>query len=296
MSVISNIGKSKSYFIQALVVSIFLLYIIRLFYLQVINDDYKELAADRAYRKITIYPDRGPMYDRNGKLVVYNQPNYDIMVVTQEIKNFDTLGFCDLVGIDRETFDKTLKKLKQKQGYAPWLPSVFITNLSGEEIGRIEELLYKYPGFFSQIRTVRKYNYAAGAQLLGYVAEVDSNDIKNNKGYYKSGDYIGKSGIEKSYENILRGDNGYKYMVVDAKGNLLGRLGDGDNDKAATAGKPITLSIDIELQLYAEQLMQNKRGAVVAIEPSTGEILCLVSSPTYDPNLLTGSQRTKNFG
>lgn len=296
MSVISNIGKSKSYLIQAIIVSVFIIYISRLLYLQVINDNYKELAADRAYRKITVYPDRGPMYDRNGKLIVYNQPNYDIMVVTQEMKNFDTLGFCELVGMDKETFSKTMKKMKQKPGYEPWLPSVFMTNISGDEIGRIQELLYKYPGFFSQIRTVRKYNYPSAAQLLGFVAEVDSNDIKKNYGYYKSGDYIGKSGIEKSYEKILRGDNGLKYMVVDAKGNLIGSLGDGSNDKPSVAGKPITLSIDIELQMYAEQLMQNKRGAVVAIEPSSGEILCLVSSPTFDPNLLTGSLRTKNYG
>ncbi|MBC8047282.1 MAG: penicillin-binding protein 2, partial [Fimbriimonadaceae bacterium] len=296
MSVLSNIGKSKSYFIQALIVVVFLVYIIRLLYLQVINGDYKELAADRAFRKVTIYPDRGPMYDRNGKLIVYNQPNYDIMVITQQIKNLDTLSFCELVGINKETFIKTIKNLKQKQGYASYLPSVFISNLSGEEVGRIEELLYQYPGFFTQIRSVRKYNYPAAAQLLGYVTEVDSNDIKNNEGYYKSGDYIGKSGVEKSYEELLRGDNGYKYMVVDAYNRVVGSLGKGDNDKKSIAGKQLTLTVDIELQYYAEQLMQNKRGALVAIEPSTGEILCLVSSPTYDPNLLTGSQRTKNYG
>jgi penicillin-binding protein 2 len=295
MSIVGDIGKSKSYLIQAIIISVFVIYIARLLYLQVINNDYKELAANRAYRKVTIYPDRGAMYDRNGKLIVSNQPSYDIMVVTQEIKQLDTAGFCSLVGIDLETFIKTMKKVKQRQGYAPWLPSVFMTNLSSTEIGRIEELLYKYPGFFSQIRAVRKYEYAAAAQLLGYVTEVDSNDIKNNAGYYKSGDYIGKSGIEKSYEKLLRGVNGYKYMVVDAKGNIIGSLGGGDNDTKAIAGKTLTLSIDIELQQYAEQLMQNKRGAVVAIEPATGEILCLVSSPSYDPNMLTGSQRTINF-
>lgn len=295
MSIIGNIGRSKSYFIQALVVVIFLVYISRLLYLQVINDDYKELAADRAYRKVTVYPDRGPMYDRNGKLIVYNKPNYNLMVVMQQVKNLDTLGFCQLTSIDKETFIKTMKKIKQQRGYASYLPSVFISNLSGEQIGRIEELLYKYPGFYSEIRTVRQYEYSAGAQLLGYVTEVDSNDIKNNNGYYRSGDYIGKSGIEKSYEKLLRGDNGYKYMVVDAYNRVVGSLGSGDNDKKAIAGKTLTLSIDIELQQYAEQLMQNKRGAVVAIEPSTGEILCLVSSPTYDPNLLTGSNRTKNY-
>lgn len=295
MSVIENIGKSKSYLIRALIVAIFLIYIIRLCYLQVINDDYKELAADRAFRKVTIYPDRGPMYDRNGKLIVYNQPNYDLMVITHQMKNFDTIAFCELTGIDKISFEKQMKKIRQKPGFASYLPSVFMSNLSGEDAGRIQEMLYKYPGFFTQIRTVRKYNYAAAAQLLGYVTEVDSSDIKNNNGYYKSGDYIGKSGIEKSYEKLLRGDNGFKYMVVDASNRIVGSLGNGDNDKKAIAGKTLTLGIDIDLQVYAEQLMQNKRGAIVAIEPSTGEILCLVSSPNYDPNLLTGSNRTKNY-
>ncbi|MBC8173361.1 MAG: penicillin-binding protein 2 [Chitinophagales bacterium] len=296
MSVISDIGKSKSYFVQALVVSVFIIYIIRLLYLQVINNDYKELAADRAFRKVTVYPDRGPVYDRNGKLIVYNKPNYNLMVLTSQVKNLDTLGFCELVGLDKTTFDKYMKKIKQQKGYSPLLPAVFMSNLSGTDLGRIEELLYQFPGFFPEIRTVRQYEYPAAAHILGYVTEVDSIDIKNSLGYYKSGDVIGKSGVEKSYEKLLRGEKGYKYMVVDAYNRVVGSLGKGDNDKIATAGKTLALTIDIELQYYAEQLMQNKRGAIVAIEPATGEILCMVSSPSYDPNLLTGSDRTKNFG
>ncbi|MFN3939503.1 MAG: penicillin-binding protein 2, partial [Chitinophagales bacterium] len=284
--------KNRSYVIQAFITAVFLIYIIRLLYLQVINKDYAELAKDRAYRKVTVYPDRGPVYDRNGNLIVYNEPIYNLMVVPYQVKQMDTMRFCELLQIDKETF---IKKMREARAFSSLHASVFISQISAEEFGKIEEFLYQFKGFFPEIRTVRKYPYASGAHVLGYVTEVDSNDIKRSNGYYKPGDYIGKSGVEKYYEEILRGQRGYKNMVVDAYNRVVGSLGKGENDVPAVAGKTLTLTLDIELQKYAELLMQNKRGAVVAIEPATGEILALVSSPTYDPNMLVGSKRTKNF-
>lgn len=284
--------KSRSYVIQVLIASVFVIFIIRLLYLQVINKDYAELAKDRAFRKVTVYPDRGPIYDRNGNLIVYNEPIYNLMVVPYQVKQMDTLRFCELLQIDKETF---IKKMKEARAFSSLHASVFISQISAEEFGKIEEFLYQFKGFYPEIRTVRKYPYASGAHVLGYVTEVDSNDIKRSNGYYKPGDYIGKSGVEKYYEEILRGQRGYKNMVVDAYNRVVGSLGKGENDVPAVAGKTLTLTLDIELQKFAELLMQNKRGAVVAIEPSTGEILALVSSPSYDPNMLVGSKRTKNF-
>lgn len=284
--------KSRRIVIQLFIASVFLIYIIRLLYLQVINKDYAELAEDRAYRKVTIYPDRGPIYDRNGKLIVYNEPIYNLMVIPYQVRLIDTARFCELLQIDKETF---IQKMKEARNYSSLHASVFISQISAEDFGKIEEFLYEFKGFFPEIRTVRKYPYASAAHVLGYVTEVDSNDIKRSNGYYKPGDYIGKSGVEKYYEELLRGQRGYKYMVVDAYNRVVGSLGQGENDIPVVAGKTLTLTLDIELQQYAELLMRNKRGAVVAIEPSTGEILAMVSSPYYDPNILVGSKRTKNY-
>ncbi|MBK7107724.1 MAG: penicillin-binding protein 2 [Chitinophagales bacterium] len=284
--------KNRRIVIQILIISVFMIYIIRLLYLQVINKDYAELAKDRAYRKVTVYPDRGPMYDRTGKLIVFNEPIYNLMVIPYQVKQMDTMRFCELMQIDKEAF---ITKLQDAKKYSSLHASVFISQISAEDFGKIEEFLYEFKGFFPEIRTVRKYPYPTAAHVLGYVTEVDSNDIKRSNGYYKPGDYIGKSGVEKYYEELLRGQRGYKNMVVDAYNRIVGSLGQGENDLPVVAGKTLTLTLDIELQQYAELLMQNKRGAIVAIEPSTGEILAMVSSPSYDPNMLVGSKRTKNY-
>ena len=284
---------NKAWIIRGIIVLIFLVYLIQLLWMQVITNDYAQLAKDRTVRKVTVYPDRGQIFDRNGKLIVLNKPIYNLMVVPSQVREMDTAKFCSLLNIDREYFDKKLGAAKK---FSSLHASIFYPQLSGEEYARIEELIYQFPGFFAEIRTVRGYPYPSAAHVFGYVAEVDSANIKASDGYYVSGDYIGKSGIEKSYEWLLRGERGSRHMVVDAHNRLVGTLGNGNLDQPAVAGKDVRLTLDIELQQFAEALMQGKRGAVVAIEPSTGEILCLVSSPSYDPNDLSGSIRAKNFG
>jgi len=291
MAIIDN-TKSRSYVIQGIIVGIFVVYLIRLFYLQIIDDTYKQIADDRGIRKEQVDPDRGQIFDRTGKLIVYNEPSYKLMVVPSQVEKIDTVRFCEIIGIDKEQF---IKKMKDAKSFSRVRESVFLSQISAEEFGRIEEYLYEFKGFYTAISPVRKYAYPSAAHLLGYVAEVDSNDIKKSDGYYRNADVIGKSGVEKSYENLLRGQKGYKNIVIDRFGRDVGRLNNGSEDIAPVAGKNLTLTIDIELQTYAEQLMANKRGALVAIEPSTGEILALVSTPSYDPNMLVGSARTKNF-
>ena len=291
MAVIENL-KPRSYIVQGLIVAIFIIFFIRLFYLQIIDDTYKQIADDRGIRKEQVDPDRGQIFDRNGKLIVYNEPSYKLMVVPSQVKNIDTTRFCEIVGVDKAFF---IKKMKEARSYSRMRESVFLSQISADEFGRIEEYLYEFKGFYTAISPVRRYAYPAAAHLLGYVAEVDSNDIKKSGGYYRNADVIGKSGVEKSYENLLRGQKGYKNIVIDRFGREVGPLNDGSEDIAPIAGKNLTLTIDIELQAYAEQLLANKRGALVAIEPATGEILAIVSSPNYDPNLLVGSLRTKNF-
>ncbi|MFI5171894.1 MAG: penicillin-binding protein 2 [Chitinophagales bacterium] len=291
MAVIENL-KPRSFVIQGMIVAIFAIFFIRLFYLQIIDDTYKQIADDRGIRKEQVDPDRGQIFDRNGKLIVYNEPSYKLMVVPSQVKNIDTVRFCSIVGVEKEYF---IKKMNEAKTFSRMRESVFLSQISAEEFGRIEEYLYEFKGFYTAISPVRKYAYPAAAHLLGYVAEVDSNDIKKSGGYYRNADVIGKSGVEKSYEQLLRGQKGFKNIVIDRFGREVGLLNDGSEDIAPIAGKNLTLTIDIELQTYAEELLANKRGALVAIEPATGEILAIVSSPGYDPNLLIGSARTKNF-
>ncbi|MBK8344895.1 MAG: penicillin-binding protein 2 [Bacteroidetes bacterium] len=270
-----------------------MIFFIRLFYLQVIDDTYKQIADDRGLRKQQVDPDRGQILDRNGKLIVYNEPSYKLMVVPAQVGVIDTARFCEILGIDKAYFVRKMKDAIFLNSRVK--ESVFMSQISAEDFGRIEEYLYEFKGFYPAISPVRKYTYPCAAHLLGYVAEVDSNDIKKSNGYYRNADMIGKSGVEKSYEYLLRGQKGYRNVVIDRFGREVGPLNNGEEDVAPIAGKNLTLTIDIELQQYAEQLLANKRGALVAIEPSTGEILALVSTPSYDPNMLVGSARTKNF-
>ncbi len=285
-------SKPRRFLIQGIIIAIFLIFIAKLFYLQVVDDTYKQIAEDRGIRKVQIDPDRGQIFDRNGKLIVYNEPSYKLMVVPSQVKNIDTGVFCGMLNIDKEYF---VKKMKEARNFSQVRESVFMSQISAEEFGRIEEYLYQFNGFYPSISPVRKYPYGTAAHLLGYVAEVDSNDIRKSNNYYRNSDPAGKSGIEKSYELILRGQKGYKNIVVDRFNREVGPLNNGSEDIPPVAGKNITLTIDIELQNYAEKLFANKRGALVAIEPATGEILAIVSSPAYDPNLLVGSERAKNF-
>lgn len=278
------------------VVFIVLIFIARLFYLQVVENNYKAWADSNAFLKKTIYPSRGMIYDRNGQLLVFNQPAYDVMMIMREVQPFDTIDFCHTVGITKEIFDKRISDIKNRRlnpGYSSYVPQVFMTQLSSQEYGVLQEKLYKFPGFYIQNRTIRDYNYPNAAHLLGNVGEVNPKDLQEDD-YYVQGDYAGRAGVERSYEKELRGVKGVEILLRDAHGRIKGKYEDGAHDMEPLSGKSLTLSIDIELQAYGEQLMRNKKGSIVMIEPETGEILCMVSSPTYDPRMLVGRQRGSN--
>lgn len=290
--------ENRKYVLIASVLLVLLIFIIRLFSLQILNNDYKAWADSNAFLKRTIYPARGIIYDRNGKLLVYNQPTYDVMIIMREVQEFDTLDFCNIVGITKDQFLDRVKDVKNKRlnpGYSSYVPQVFISQLSAQECGVLQEKLYKFPGFYIQNRTIREYNYPNGALLLGDLGEVSVSDLKADD-YYVRGDYSGRSGIEKSYEKELRGIKGMEILLRDAHGRIKGKYEEGKHDLPPISGKNLTLSIDMDLQAYGEKLMQNKLGGIVMIEPSTGEVLCLVSSPTFDPNLLVGRLRGKHHG
>ena len=272
-------------------IAVGLIFILRLFYLQVIDKSYVLSANNNVYRNITQYPARGLIYDRFGKLIVINEAAYDLMVVPKEVRKIDTLELCGLLGINLDGF---LKRMEKATTFSPFQPSIFEKQISKETYGFLEEKLYKYAGFYIQTRTLRKYPQKAAASVLGYVGEV-SPYILEKKSYYKQGDYIGISGLERYYEKELRGKKGLKIRMVDVFNREVGSYHNARYDTAAVIGSPLYTSIDIDLQAYGELLMKNKRGSIMAIEPATGEILAMVSSPTYDPNLLVGRERSKNY-
>ncbi len=291
-----NLEKRK-YVIGGFILLIALIYIIRLFDLQINDEKYKQSANSNAFLKKTVYPSRGLIYDRNGELVVFNQPAYDVMLIPRDVQPFDTLDFCHTLNITREQFDKRLADMKDKRlnpGYSSYTPQRLISQLSVQDYGRLQEKLYRYPGFFVQKRILRQYYHPTAANVLGNIREVSKADIERDD-YYSPGDYTGDLGIEKSYESYLRGVKGVEILIRDARGRIQGRYEDGAHDITPISGRDLRLSLDIKLQQYAESLMVGKRGAVVAIEPATGEILCLVSMPTYDPTLLVGRQRGENY-
>jgi penicillin-binding protein 2 len=274
-----------------------LIMVIKLFYVQVVSDTYKTSADSNSQRKEVIYPSRGLIYDRNGKLLVSNQAVYDIMIIPREVHEFDSVDFCNTVGIDMPTlrnYFSILRRDIRRHRTSIYKSSVFIKQLSSERYAMLQEKLYKMPGFYGQRRTLRKYEYPVAAHVLGYVGEVNEGIINKNS-YYEQGDYIGISGIESSFEEYLRGHKGINYLMVDVLGLVKGHVQDGALDTVAISGKDLTLSLDVELQEYGERLMRGKTGSIVAIKPSTGEILCMVSAPSYDPSLLIGRDRSVNF-
>ena len=290
-----NLEKRK-YVIGGSVVVIVLIYLIRLFTLQIMSEDYKKNADSNAFLNKTQYPSRGVMYDRNGKLLVYNQPAYDVTMVMKEVVNLDTLDLCRTLNITPEYFKRRIREMKDRRsnpGYSPYTHQVFMTQLSAEECGVFQEKLFKFPGFYIQRRTIRQYNYNSAAHVLGDIAEVSKRDIEADD-YYVRGDFIGKQGVERSYEKQLRGEKGVEILLRDARGRIQGRYMDGKYDKTPVPGKNLKLGIDVELQMLGERLLEGKIGSIVAIEPETGEILCMVSSPTFDPRLMVGRQRGKN--
>ncbi len=287
---------------RTIVISLIILFIgitfaIKLFILQVYDPSYKYSAESNTRREIVNFPARGLIYDRNGQLIVSNQADYDLMVVPRELKPMDSVTFCKALDIDmsdlRALFANMKAKLRNKK-ISHIKPSIFYKQLSAKQYGYLQEKLYKFDGFFVQRRTLRKYEFPNAAHILGYIGEVGPQDIKRDD-YYATGDYHGINGIESTYEKFLRGEKGYKYVLVDVHGREKGAFRDGEYDIPAEAGKDISLSIDIDLQQYGENLMANKIGAIVALEPKTGEILTMISSPTYNPSLLVGKKRAGNF-
>lgn len=287
----------RRWVVAAILLAIAAVYFVRLFALQIGDSSYKESADSNAFLKKTIYPSRGLMYDRNGELIVYNMPAYDVMIIPKDVADFDTVDFCNTLNITREQLLQRIADMKdthKNPSYSAYSPQVLIPHLSPRDYGRLQEKLYRFSGFFIQQRILRQYNTHAGGNLLGDLREVSQTDIDGDD-YYSAGDYMGDLGIERSYEKYLRGQKGLEIIIRDALGRLHGKYDQGRHDIPPVSGRDLKLSIDIKLQEYAESLMVGKRGAIVAIEPKTGEILCLVSSPSFDPALLVGKDRGKNY-
>lgn len=282
---------NRKYVIISMFGFVVLVFTIRLFYLQVIDQSSKLSASNNVLRYVTKYPARGLVFDRNGKLLVYNEAAYDLMIIPNQISEFDTTELANMLDLSKQQISDRIKKAKK---YSYYKPSVFEKQLSAKTYAPLQEKLYKYKGFFAQTRTLRRYPEKIAANILGYVSEV-TDKITKKDNYYKSGDYIGYEGIEKSYEQVLRGKKGMEIFMVDVHNRIKGRFKKGKYDTIAVHGGNIGLTIDSDLQKYGEQLMINKIGGIVALDPSNGEILALVSSPSYNSELLVGRVRSDNY-
>lgn len=283
---------SRKYVIIAAVLFITAVFVLRLFWIQVVDDKWKATAANMAERKMTVYPGRGLVYDRKERLLVANTPVYDLMVVPREVKAFDTLAFARLIGVTPEDLRK---RLGDAAAYSRYKPSIIEKQIPAGQFSAISVHLHKYPGFFGQSRTLRTYPPRVAAHLLGYLSEVDARKVAEDP-YYKPGDVIGVGGLEQYYEPQLRGRRGVSYVLVDVHNNIKGSFKEGRYDTLAVEGQDLFTGIDLDMQRLGEQLMRNKKGSIVALDPRTGEVLCLVSSPAYDPELLVGRVRNTNYG
>lgn len=286
-----DIFSKRRFIIAGIILGVGLIFLVRLFTLQITNETYKQFATRNVLRKVIVYPARGLIYDRNKKLMVYNKAAYDLMIVPREVKPFDTTELCQILQIERKDIREAIQKAKH---YSYYKPSLIAGQIPPEIYAPLQEKLYKYPGFFVQSRTLREYPNKSAAQVLGYVGEVNQRIIENDR-YYRSGDYIGVSGLEKAYEKELRGVKGVSNYLVDVHNRIKGHYNNGTADTTAILGKNLLTGLDASLEAYAELLMTNKKGAIVAIEPATGEIILMVSAPSYDPNLLVGRQRSANY-
>lgn len=289
---------NRQYVIGGIIILVVLIYIIRLFGLQIIDQSTRDQADNNALLKQTIYPSRGLIYDRNGKLLVSNQPIYEVTIILREMGNdFDTIGFCRTLDITREAYESRLEEIKDKKknrGYSKYTPQLFLSHLTKNDIAPLQESLYRFPGVQIRKRTLREYTYNSAAHVLGSIGEVNQRDIDNDN-YYQSGDYSGRDGIERVYEKDLRGEKGVEILMRDSKGRIQGKFKDGEEDVPAHTGKNITITLDIDLQQITERLFAGKIGSAVAIEPSTGEVLAMVSNPAWNPQLLVGKNRSKNY-
>ena len=281
----------RKFIIAGIILAVAAIFVLRLFTIQITNRTYKQFATRNVLRKIITFPARGLIYDRDLALMVYNKAAYDLMFIPREAKAFDTTELCRIVQLDRLELRESIKKAKQ---FSYYKPSIIAGQIAPEIYAPLQEKLYKYPGFFVQSRTLREYPSKSAAQVLGYVGEVSPSTIEKDK-YYRSGDYIGVTGLEKAYENQLRGIKGVNNYMVDVHNRIKGKYNGGVTDTTAILGQNILTGLDADVQAYAELLMTNKRGAIVAIEPATGEIIAMVSAPSYDPNLLVGRLRSANY-
>lgn len=286
-----DIFSKRRFIVAGIILSVGIIFVIRLFTIQITNKTYKQFATRNVLRKVITFPARGLIYDRNKNLMVYNKAAYDLMIVPREVKRFDTTELCQILQIERTDLREAIKKAKQ---YSSYKPSMVTGQIPPEIYAPLQEQLYKYPGFFVQSRTLREYPNKTAAQVLGYVGEVNQRIIDNDS-YYRSGDYIGVSGLEKGYEKELRGIKGVNNYMVDVHNRIKGRYNNGTSDTIAILGNNLLTGLDASLESYAELLMTDKKGAIVAIEPATGEIILMVSAPSYDPNLLVGRQRSANY-
>ena len=288
--------ENRKLVIGGVAVVIVTVYIVRLFTLQLLSDDYRKSADSNAFLKKIEFPSRGVIRDRNGKLLVYNQPAYDIMVVMNEEKGrLDTMDFCQTLGITKEYFVQRMDEIKDRSknpGYSRFTQQLFMSQIDDKDFSVFQEKMFRFPGFYVQKRSIRQYQYPYAAHVLGDVAEVSQGDIDEDE-YYQPGDYIGKLGVERSYEKELRGEKGVQILLRDAHGRIQGKYQNGKYDRRPRAGKELTLGIDINLQALGERLMEGKIGAIVALDPQTGQVLALVSSPSYDPRSLEGRKRSK---
>lgn len=297
--------QSRKYVSLVLFICVGLIYLVRLFYMQVIDDKWALRAQEISERRKLITPSRGHVRDRNEKIVVSNKPFYNLMMIEKDIKNFDTIAFAKLIGWKPSQVSEKFKQIRLEQGYdinpktgkrdlsryRKVRPYVFLKEITIDEMARMAPYLYKFPGFYEDLQSVRQYPYPNAANILGYISEVNQNELdRDTLNYYRPGDNIGKTGIEKYYEEVLRGKKGVNYIITSAQNNELQPYADGKYDIQPIQGKSLKLGVDIDLQAYGEELMQNKKGTIVAIEPSTGEVLTMVSAPSFDPNLLVGKR------
>ena len=287
-------NQSRQTVIRIIVASVFLILMIRLFVLQVLSPEYKLQAMDNAVDRKIIYPDRGLIFDRKNKPILENTVTHDLMFLPNQLKGIDTIGLCQVLSIDTTEFRRRLIAAIIKNGR--YRPSVFEGALSVEKFVKLQENIYRFePGFYLQDRPIRSYPYRAAEHVLGYIGEVDSNILKRTNYFYQLGDYMGLTGIERYYESILMGTRGVQYRIKDNRNRLVGSYENGSYDTAAVAGRSLRTYLDIDVQILAEKMLENKLGAAVAIDPKTGGIIAMASGPTYDPNLLTGSERKRNF-
>lgn len=295
---INDENYKRNFVIAGIAIVVVLVYALRLFYLQIIDQSTADKADNNALVRQTVYPSRGLIYDRNGKLLVFNQPIYEVTLTMREMgEDFDTLAFCRTLRIDTVEFNSRIADIKNTRknlGYSRYTPQVFMSMLSKEDVANLQENLYHFPGVRLSRRTLRDYTYDAACHVLGSVGEVNQRDLERDD-YYRRGDYSGRDGLERTYEKVLRGEKGVEVLMRDAKGRIQGSYHDGELDRTAVAGQNLTISLDIDCQLLAENMLRGKIGSIVAIEPATGEVLVLASNPSWNPQVLVGRERSRNY-